>query len=192
MVSTRSRRPTPVQTEEVVPQISAPANVVMPDHGSGAALPSSDGNISLSRLLELRLEAVIDSSNNMAVELAFDQWLNQANFIALIETPGGPLTESHNNKVSTIDLSKALLKAMGRLSNVGKLNHGYDDESIITSENKNVYCHQTKYQGKRLNFYYVSSTANVTKAVELPVGEVIRELAYQEVRTFLKDDLSYL
>jgi hypothetical protein len=81
---------------------------------------------------------------------------------------------------------------MGRLSNVGKLNHGYDDESIITSENKNVYCHQTKYQGKRLNFYYVSSTANVTKAVELPVGEVIRELASQEVRTFLKDDLSYL
>jgi hypothetical protein len=52
----------------------------MPDHGSGAALPSSDGNISLSRLLELRLEAVLDSSNNMAVELAFDQWLNQANF----------------------------------------------------------------------------------------------------------------
>jgi hypothetical protein len=28
--------------------------------------------------------------------------------------------------------------------------------------------------------------------VELPVGEVIRELASQEVRTFLKDDLSYL
>jgi hypothetical protein len=195
MVSTRSRRPTPVQTEEYDPQRSAPANVVTPDHGTDAALSSNDGagacNISLPRLLELRLDAVLESSN-IAADLAFDQWLNQANFIALIETPGGPLTESHNNKVSVIDISKGLLKAMGRVANAGILNHGCDDESIITSEHNNVYYHQAKYQRKRINFYYVSSAANVTEAVELPAGEAIKEFASQEVRNFLKDDLSYL
>jgi hypothetical protein len=66
----------------------------------------------------------------IAVAQAFDQWMNQANFIALIEMLGGPLTEMNDNKVIAIDLSKGLLKALGRVSYAGKLNYGYDNENI--------------------------------------------------------------
>jgi hypothetical protein len=195
MVSTRRRRPTPVQTDKVDLQHSVPANVVTPDHGTDATLVSSNGtgacNISVPRFLELHLEALLTSSM-IAVAQAFDHWMNQANFIALIETLGGPLTEMNDSKVIAIDLSKALLKAMGRVSYAGQLNYGYNDENIIANLNKNVYYYQMKYKGNRLNFYYVSSRANITKDVELPAGETAKELASQKVLSFLKDDIPNL
>jgi hypothetical protein len=36
----------------------------------------------------------------------------------------------NDNKVIAIDLSKGLLKALGRVSYAGKLNYGYDNENI--------------------------------------------------------------
>jgi hypothetical protein len=131
----------------------------------------------------------------IAVAQAFNQWMSQANFMArLIKMLGGPLTDEMNdNKVIAIDLSKVLLKAMGCVSyDAGQLNYGYNDENIIPSLNKSVYYYQMKYQGNWLNFYYVSSRANIAEDLKLPPGETAKELVSQKVQSFLKDNMPYL
>jgi hypothetical protein len=203
MVSTRSKRltpverPSPVETqEELTPQpASAPVNAVTPDHGADAAVQYSDGtdacNIPLPRLLEIRLKAVLDSSN-IAVELAFNHWMSKAQFIALIETLGGPFTESYDNKVIAIDLSKALVRAMGFVSCAGQLTGGFNNENTIGNEKKNVYYCQSKIQGIRLYFFYLSSGSKVTENVRVPNAGAAKEIDSQEVQSYLKNDFSYL
>jgi hypothetical protein len=196
MVSTRSKRPTPVQTQELSLQPIATVNrVVTPDHGTEAAVQSGNGtdacNIPLHRVLEGRLEAVLNSSK-IAVELVFNQWMSKANFVALIETLGGPITESHDSKLVAVDLSNGIFKAMGKMACAGLLTGGFNDENIITSEKKYVYYCQFKIQAKRLTFFYVSSGNKVTECVKLPNAEAAKEIDSREVPNYWKNDFSYL
>lgn len=139
--------------------------VVTPEHKEGEKTFdfSPKLNLTVSAFLENRVKQVVTSK-----ELhpdAFNTWLNQDTFVAILEQHGGPHVKYNKdtNETSTVNIKPRIFKALSTISFAKKIENSqfsHEDCSVF------LYYYQFRFNDKsRGNFYYFASSSTVSKTV---------------------------